>query len=306
MSEAEQHRRSSTDESALRAATFLKALPRWVKLASAVALVALVAGLDRITGSELSFSIFYLIPVTLAAAFISRGAGWVFAYLSASIWGYLEFTTGAGYSVLWIPIWNTGMRLGFFLLVVELVYRLARAAAHERSLSRIDSLTGIANGRVFEEYTMRAIAESRRTKRPFTITYVDLDRFKRVNDEFGHSEGDRLLRVAAELIVEELRATDVVARLGGDEFGILMTDTGCEEARVTLERIAETLGSVMQERWRVGATFGAVTFTEPPADVDEAVRLADGLMYDGKRAGRGCVLQASWPAVCVERDTALV
>ncbi|KIH76508.1 diguanylate cyclase (GGDEF) domain-containing protein [Geoalkalibacter ferrihydriticus] len=92
-----------------------------------------------------------------------------------------------------------------------------------------------------------------------------------------------------------MRRTDVAARLGGDEFGILMPDTVAEQARVSLERIAATLAAEVCDRWAVGVTIGAVTFTEPPEDVDFAVREADALMYRGKAQGRGSIVLATWP-----------
>jgi diguanylate cyclase (GGDEF)-like protein len=263
--------------------------------AVAAALVAIIGLLDIATGSELSFSIFYLLPVAFAGGFISRRAGRVMAIISAAVWGYLEVTTGRPYSAAWIPMWNSAVRLAFFLLFNELIDGVRHAHARERALSRTDALTGIANGRVFYEHAERVIAESRRDGRPFTLVFADLDRFKQVNDDFGHSEGDRLLGEVAAQIEDSLRATDVVARLGGDEFGILMPDAGEEQARVTLERLADTLAHVVGGRWPVGVTFGAVTFREPPEDADRAVRMADALMYRGKSQGRGLVVQATWP-----------
>ena len=197
-----------------------------IRFGLSVVLVVVVAALDALTGAEVSFSIFYLIPVAFAAGFLSRRSGWMIAALSAGIWGLLELTMGRRYTAAWIPYWNAAVRLGFFLLITELIDRLRSAHVRVREMSRTDSLTGIANARVFEEHVDGAIAQCRRSGRPFSITFVDLDRFKQVNDELGHSEGDRLLQAFAGLIADRLRTTDVVARLGGDEFGILMTDTG--------------------------------------------------------------------------------
>ncbi len=260
-------------------------------------LLVCVAVLDTVSGSEISVSIFYLVPVSFAGAMLSRRAGIAVAFVCAATWGYLEVRTGRPYSAAWIPMWNSVVRLGFFLLVNELIARLRRASAHERSLARQDSLTGIANGRVFEEDAERIIALSRRSRRPFTIAYIDLDRFKHVNDEFGHSEGDELLRAVATIIAGSVRETDIVARLGGDEFGILMPDTNAEQGRVTLDRIAAAVAIEITGRWTVGATMGAVSFTEPPEGVDSAVRQADALMYQGKAEGRGRIVQATWPDV---------
>lgn len=266
-----------------------------MRLAVAIALVALVAVLDWATGSEISFSIFYLLPVAFAGILLARRAGTFVAILSAAVWGYLEITTGHPYSAVWIPYWNSAVRLGFFVIVNELIAVARLAQMREQLLSRTDAVTGVSNARLFEEHAIRVLAQSRRSGRPFTITYVDLDRFKQVNDEWGHSEGDRVLRTVATIIAGSARATDIVARLGGDEFGILMPDTGMEQARASLARIADTLKAGMQEHWKVGATFGAVTFTTPPDDVDSAVRVADTLMYEGKTAGRGRIVQATWP-----------
>ncbi len=270
-----------------------------VRLALSAILLVLVALLDIATGNEISFAIFYLFPVTFAVAFISRRAGFVLSLVSAATWGYVEVATGRGYSAAWIPYWNSAVRLGFFLIVNELVDHLRRAHAVQRSLAREDSLTRIANMRVFQEHAQRAIALCRRSKRVFTVAYIDLDEFKRVNDKFGHSEGDALLQTVAQHIVQSSRSTDVAARLGGDEFGILMPDTNSAQARIGLDRIAAAITGGIGDRWAVKATIGAVTFTEPPEDVDHAVREADALMYRGKTEGRGRILQADWPPPAV-------
>jgi diguanylate cyclase (GGDEF)-like protein len=115
-------------------------------------------------------------------------------------------------------------------------------------------------------------------------------------------EGDRLLRTVATLIENSLRTTDVVARLGGDEFGLLMPDTGVEQAKKSFQRAAAAIADGVEGRWAVGATFGAVTFSEPPDDVDAAVLRADALMYRGKAEGRGRILQATWPESGASRD----
>jgi diguanylate cyclase (GGDEF)-like protein len=277
------------------------AMPGAVRLGVAIALVAVVGLLDWVTGYEISLSIFYLIPVAVAGGLVSRRSGAFVAVLAAAAWGYLDLTAGHQYSAGWIPIWNSAVRLGFFLIVNELIIAARRAHMRERSLSRTDAVTGIANSRVFEERVNRAIAESRRHQRPFTIGYLDLDGFKQVNDELGHSEGDRVLGRVAALIEGAARATDTVARLGGDEFGIFMPETGVEQARPALERIAAAVAQETNGQRRVGATLGAVSFTEPPADVDCAVREADALMYKGKGEGRGRLLLATWP----ENETAV-
>lgn len=279
-----------------RSMVMLGALPRGIRLIAALALVGLVGVLDVLTGSEISFSIFYLVPVAFAGWFMSRREGVVVAIISAAAWGCIEVSTGRAYTAQWIPIWNSSVRLGFFLLVNELLERLRRAHAREQMLSRQDSLTGLANARVFGEHAAAVIARSRRTDSPITLAYLDLDFFKQVNDELGHSEGDRVLKAVAAILGSSVRETDMAVRLGGDEFAVLMPDTGTEAAKVALERAMGAIATEVTARWGVSATCGAVTFIEPPQDVDCAVRVADELMYRGKVAGRGRLLQTTWPS----------
>jgi diguanylate cyclase (GGDEF)-like protein len=273
----------------------LVSTPLSVRIALSVLLLACVSLLDAATGFGIGFSVFYAVPAMFAGGLISRRAGCIMAVASAATWGYLDVVMRHAYSAGWMTVWNCAVRLAFFLIVNELVNRLRLADTREHELARTDSLTGIANARVFEERVNGVIAQVRRAARPFTITYLDVDRFKGVNDSFGHSEGDRLLRMVATTIERHLRVTDVVARLGGDEFGILMPETGAEQARQSLERIAGSLIHVLGERWEAGATFGAVTFDRPPDDVESAMRMADALMYRGKSEGCGRILQETWP-----------
>lgn len=289
-----------------------RALPSWLvgllsappalRIAISLLLLAFVGSVDTATGFETSFSVFYLVPVLFAGGLVSPGAGRAMAVASVATAESLHTVVGHAHSTAWIAMGHGIVRLAPFLLVNELVNMLRLAHTLESGLARTDSLTGIANARVFNEHAGRVIAQSRRDGRPFTITYIDLDRFKHVNDDFGHSEGNRILQKVATIIEGRLRVTDVVARLGGDEFGILMPETGAEEARKSLERIAASLAHELGDRWGVGATFGAVTFSEPPDDIDYAVRQADNLMYRGKEAGRGGILQATWPESGVQCD----
>jgi len=281
-------------EPLIRCLRRIQATPLPLRLAAAISLVVIVGLLDSASGAEIS--IFYLVPVAFAGGLASRRAGTLVAILSAVTWEYIEFVSVPEYAAAWIPYWNSGVRLGFFLVVNELIDVVRRAHLRERYLSRTDALTGISNARVFEEHVVRVIAECRRHVRSFTIVYIDLDGFKRVNDTLGHSEGDRVLKTVAYLIKSTLRTSDLVARLGGDEFGIFMPDTGSEQARVPLERIAAALFDGPRNQWSVGATFGAVTFIEPPPDFDCALRQADSLMYRGKAEGRGRIMMTTWPA----------
>ena len=181
------------------------------------------------------------------------------------------------------------------MIIVSLVAYVRRARDRERAMARTDSLTGVANGRAFQERASLALAQMHRSGRPLTLAYVDLDRFKEVNDSYGHSAGDEVLVAVAGAMGSRLRQTDLVARLGGDEFALLLPDTDRDEAAHVLTDVTAAVRLAVGGRWNVGQTIGAVTFAEPPASVDAMVRLADDLMFQGKRTAAGSVGQAVWP-----------
>jgi diguanylate cyclase (GGDEF)-like protein len=258
--------------------------------------VAILGFLDYATGREISFSIFYLAPVGLVAWFAGRGAGLVVGLVAAAVWGVVEGYGGAAYSSPLIPFWNTLVRLGFFIITAWLIAEVRRVHLRERELARIDSLTGAANARLFVEAVEREIARMDRSGGTLTLAYVDLDRFKTVNDMLGHAAGDALLQAVAGRLVATLRAVDVVARLGGDEFALLLPDTGGTAASVALGRCLEAVRDAVRGvpggLEEVSATIGGIVFRRPPRSVQAAIRAADDLMYQAKRAGRNRLFMA--------------
>lgn len=255
--------------------------------------------LDELTGREISFSIFYLAPVAVVAWARGRSAGLFLAVVAAVVWGVVDLG-GTRYSNGLIPLWNSLVRLGFFSITVWLIADVRAAHAAIRALARQDPLTGVANAREFRQSLDREIARLRRTSSPLTLAYVDLDRFKLVNDTLGHAAGDELLRTIGARLAAASRSTDTVARLGGDEFALLMPDTDVPAAVPALERLRSAVRASVERLAGVpngvGATIGAVVFAAAPANADEALRAADQRMYEGKRAGRGHVLVSRFPA----------
>jgi diguanylate cyclase (GGDEF)-like protein len=268
-------------------------LPLPVVLLIGVAAVAFLAVVDYFTGSELSFSVFYLAPVAYVTWYGRREIGFLIAAIAAAVWGVADVAAGARYSNAAIPVWNSLVRLAFFAIVVALLDALHSAHTEQHSLARTDSTTGLANGHSFEESVTAEIARSARTGRPFSLAYIDLDNFKEVNDTLGHGAGDELLGSIAAGLLAKLRALDVVARLGGDEFGLLLPETDDSQVAVVLERVMRAVADAVAANGmgvQVGATIGAAVFVTPPKDVHNAIRIADALMYEGKRLGRGRVV----------------
>lgn len=282
---------------------WLDAMPVWAVVVTSLALLAVVAFVDYVTGGEVNVTVFYLGPVVLVTWLVADIAGVVLSVVSAVLWTVVN--PGVVYMNKFVPVWNTLVHLAFFFVTVFLVSLAHRAILAERAASRTDSLTNVANGRAFEDRAALAIAEMGRSQIPLTFGYIDLDHFKRVNDTLGHHEGDRVLQVVALALSSRVRETDLVARLGGDEFGVLLPDTGFEDADVVLDQLRATITRAVEGRWPVGITCGAVTFTSPPLSVDSMVQTADKLMYEAKHAGRGRTSHESWPGAEFAGDEGL-
>jgi diguanylate cyclase (GGDEF)-like protein len=154
-----------------------------------------------------------------------------------------------------------------------------------------DSLTGLASRGLFLEQLAKRLGVAEHEARRVALLFLDLDRFKSVNDSLGHAAGDDLLMITAGRLKSQLRATDVAARFGGDEFAVLLygVATAADAARVA-ERILRTLGEPMPiagRQLRVNASIGIALSTPGMPDPADLMRRADVAMYQAKRNGRG-------------------
>ena len=256
-------------------------------LISGLFLVVVLAIIDKIAGSEISLSIFYLIPVIFVTRFSDRWVGIFVSGASAIAWLAADLTAGRIYSHWVFPYWNAIMGFGFFLVNVYILSRLKDALETEKMLSRIDSLTGIANGRYFKELVNTEISRSNANNLSFTIAYMDLDNIKTVNDRFGHNEGDIVLSTVANIVQNNVRAKDHVGRLGGDEFGILFPEMGVEESKKIIPKIHKSLlDTILENKWGISISMGVGTFKGPNLNVEEILRRTESLMYSIKDAGK--------------------
>jgi diguanylate cyclase (GGDEF)-like protein len=205
-----------------------------------------------------------------------------------------ELVVGLGQpeGVRWLSV--TAAPLGRTHLVMTLV-DVSRAREREatlRQLSELDDLTGLPNRRRFVELLDRHLASQRREDARGALLLIDLDRFKELNDTFGHAAGDRLLVQVADAIRERLRADDVLARLGGDEFAVLLKRANASDAAKVAESLVERLAREPAPGPHggtrpVGASIGAVALAGAATGTAErALARADASMYRAKEAGR--------------------
>ena len=165
--------------------------------------------------------------------------------------------------------------------------------ARIQTLAHYDSLTGLPNRALFYDRLQQAMALARRERHELAVFYLDLDRFKAVNDTLGHAAGDEILKAAAGRIRQQVRASDTVARVGGDEFAVILPRIASREDTARLARkIIEALSSPFQlhlpeqgapKDVGIGTSIGIAVYPAAAAEIDELIKAADHAMYEAKR-----------------------
>jgi diguanylate cyclase (GGDEF)-like protein len=253
-------------------------------------LVALLSLISHLSGPDISFLIFYTAPVFMASWYAGRRAGYLMCATSAAFWFITAYFSQEHFSSAFVPYWNAAVRSAFMLILAHLASAFKASLEHEREMASTDFLTGAVNSRSFAALAETEIRRARRHGHGFSIAYMDVDDFKQINDQFGHSAGDRLLQTVAETIKQNVRDVDIVARLGGDEFAVLMPETDEHAAGIAVARLRrQLLEAARVQGWPVTFSFGVMTWAVPPPSVDEMVRAADELMYAAKRHGKNNV-----------------
>lgn len=192
-------------------------------------------------------------------------------------------------ALAWLFI-SLGMALAMLILVVyQLQRQLNQAATH-------DALTHLPNRRAADDFMAQEALRAQRQGTPISALMIDIDFFKKVNDQHGHAGGDHVLQTLARLLKERARATDMVARWGGEEFLVLLPDTPTAGA----QEMAEQLRLAVQNtsfRWQqhtvpITVSIGAATWSSGTFQANALVASADGALYRAKNSGRNCVCVA--------------
>lgn len=174
----------------------------------------------------------------------------------------------------------------------RLGHELRAANLANAQLANTDGLTGLNNRRAFCNAASALLELAAREQRPATMMLIDIDNFKQINDQHGHSAGDAvLLRVAATL-TRKLRGSDLCARIGGDEFAVLLPNTTEATARDVAEKLRSALQSHGGEPMCIGELSLSIGLVEGIELVEPLLRRADAAMYEAKRSGKGRVVVA--------------
>ena len=177
---------------------------------------------------------------------------------------------------------------------LRLYQRLNAANKHLQDVARNDSLTGLLNTSAFKDAAENLARLCQRTGAPFCVVFVDLDHFKRVNDERGHGVGDMVLREAAQSLFATTRESDVLGRIGGEEFAVFLPQTDMVGALTLAEKIRHTIEvlplHVGMVSLQVTASLGVAEVPAGELELKDALVCADEAMYEAKAQGRNRVV----------------
>jgi diguanylate cyclase (GGDEF)-like protein len=219
-------------------------------------------------------------------------------------------------STVEVPMMARGSVYGLLVLAIEAEdafavlmahRRLARALADSMSLalsnialreklrtqSLRDPLTGLYNRRYMEDALERYISLAERTGSATSVVMIDLDNFKRLNDENGHAKGDSVLRDVAAQLVAALRPSDVVSRYGGEELMVILPNCGLDDAMLKAEMLRVRVESLSEAHGvPISASFGVAVVPETSSSQADVVPMADAALYAAKQAGKNCIRAA--------------
>jgi diguanylate cyclase (GGDEF)-like protein len=195
------------------------------------------------------------------------------------------------------PLRDASRRISRFVAVCEDVTEHKRREEGLHQLARVDPLTGVSNRRHLMERAGHEWVRADRFGLPLALVMLDIDHFKRVNDEYGHAVGDRAICAVATICVDCVREIDIVGRYGGEEFVIVLPGTGLEGARKLGQRLRKRIADVVLEDeegrpFKLTASLGIADLVGG-AGLDRLLASADAALYRAKRSGRNCVVTAT-------------
>ena len=261
-------------------------LPRWaLSLLGPIGVVLIALALAATPGAG-DGAVLYMWPVLWSTFFFGRrGAAAIVACVGVShALVLLALPPASSFPGRWLDVMVSVSVVAVVVLI--LVRHNDDMLETLQSEARTDALTGLLNRRGFDERASLELARARREDKCVAIAAFDLDHFKRVNDEWGHEVGDRVLIRTARILASEARDIDVVARFGGEEFVVLLPGAETREAQGFAERVRRRLALDGDPKLPAAKASAGIRSARAPGSVDELLHGADSALYAAKRAGR--------------------
>jgi diguanylate cyclase (GGDEF)-like protein len=258
-----------------------------------VALFALFIFVDFMSGRlPLTLHLYY-IPILGAAWYLNRKAMLMLALLTSARLAWEPVLAAKAFDFR--MLFGLTLTISLYWVAGHIFLAMRQLFDKEHQRARLDFLTGVLNNHGFFEVAREHFNEIDGRFRPFSMLYIDLDRFKQLNDTRGHLEADRALKTVGAVLRQSLRRQDTIGRLGGDEFVVLLPGTSGDMAGTVSDRLRRKLDhELMRRGWDVTASVGCVAFHTMPESVQVALQAADDLMYQAKKKGRSQSVFAVW------------
>jgi diguanylate cyclase (GGDEF)-like protein len=257
---------------------------RWLAPLGPIGVVLIAVALAATPGAG-DGAVLYMWPVLWMTFFFGRrgAVSIVLCVGLAHAATLLALPAASSYPGRWVDVMVSVSVVG--VVILTLVDRNDQLLAQLADEARTDALTGLLNRRGFEERASLELARARREGSSIGIAAFDIDYFKRINDEWGHEVGDRVLVRTGRLLAREAREIDIVARFGGEEFLVLLPSADAASAQEFAERARAVLGAEDGELPSVRMSAGVLAAVAPD-DIDSLVHAADTALYSAKRSGR--------------------
>ena len=256
--------------------------------------VLLIGGLDLITrDTSIGAHLYFLWPVLYAATYLRRAAvylvlGMVFLADAAVVFRLEPFARATADLASMVTTLAVSA-----IIIIRLRERGDRLVTVLERQALSDPLTGLDNRRAFGRDIEEAVARSLRTMMPLSLVTLDVDRFKCINDQWGHATGDTALRAVANALRTVVRRSDVVARLGGDEF-VVLVEAGTDGARRVAEAIRDEVAAIsVLPGGPPTLSIGLATFPDDAECVESLMAASDAALYAAKSGGRNRIATAS-------------
>lgn len=253
-----------------------------------------------VTKAPIACTILLSVLISLIIGFITL------KFVSVSAMIFLTLLTYMGYTIftfqmmkhfnLWVDLVSPLIFATIVFIAMLIVKYVIKSKDFEQQykLATTDGLTGLYNHRYFQEQMTSALEHSKRYETEFSLIIIDIDYFKKFNDNYGHQCGDRVLRLVAQTLKKNVRATDIVCRYGGEEMSIILPNIGYNDAIFTAQKLCKMVSEKEvhtnnDKTANVTISLGVATYPKDAQTTQDLIKIADERLYHAKENGRNQV-----------------